>query len=164
MFFLGILILKRDTDVTHLLFVVISLVLMSHLMNLNLISLLRLLVTVLLVFLSYHMSPTKSPQKPLQVYCHRQKPPTQTSSPPSDPPLDLGSLPIALGKVKHSCTSHPISQFVSYGHLSSSLHAFTSSLNSTVVPKFVRRLCPSLVGSQLWRQTCLPCLKMLLGF
>ena len=111
-----------------------------------------------------HMSPTKSPQKPLQVYCHRQKPPTQTSSPPSDPPLDLGSLPIALGKVKHSCTSHPISQFVSYGHLSSSLHAFTSSLNSTVVPKFVRRLCPSLVGSQLWRQTCLPCLKMLLGF
>ena len=53
--FLGILILKRDTDVTHILFVVVSLVLMSHLMNLSPISLLRLLVTVLLlVFLSYH--------------------------------------------------------------------------------------------------------------
>ena len=55
-FFLGILVLKRDTDITHLLFVVVSLVMMSHLMNLNPISLLRLLVTVLLlVFLSYHL-------------------------------------------------------------------------------------------------------------
>ena len=55
-FFLSILVLKRDTNVTHLLFSVISLVLMSHLMNLSLISLLRLLVTVfLLVLLSYHL-------------------------------------------------------------------------------------------------------------
>ena len=55
-FFLGILVLRKDTDVTHLLFGVVSLVLMSHLMNLNPISLLRLLVTVLLfVFLSYHL-------------------------------------------------------------------------------------------------------------
>ena len=55
-FFLGILVLKRDTDVNHLLFVVVSLVPMSHLMNLNSISLLRLPVTVLLlVFLSYHL-------------------------------------------------------------------------------------------------------------
>ena len=55
-FFFGILILKKDTDVTHLLFGVISLVLMSHLMNLDPISLLQLLVIVLLlVFLSYHL-------------------------------------------------------------------------------------------------------------
>ena len=55
-FFLGILVLKRDTDVTHLLFIVVSLVLMSHLMSLNPISLLQLLVTVLLlIFLSYHL-------------------------------------------------------------------------------------------------------------
>ena len=55
-FFLGILVLRKDTDITHLLFSVISLVLMSHLMNLSPISLLRLLVTVLLlVFLSYHL-------------------------------------------------------------------------------------------------------------
>ena len=54
-FFLDILVLKKDTDVTHLLFGIISLVLMSHLMNLSPISLLRLLVTVLLlIFLSYH--------------------------------------------------------------------------------------------------------------
>ena len=83
------------------------------------------------------VSPIESPQKPLQVYCHRQKPPTETSTPPSDPTSDPASLPIALHKGKRSCTSHPISQFVSYGHFSSSLHAFTTSLNSTVVPKSV---------------------------
>ena len=55
-FFLGILVLRKDTDVTHLLFDVVSLVLMSHLMNLSPISLLRSLVTILLiVFLSYHL-------------------------------------------------------------------------------------------------------------
>ena len=55
-FCFGILILRKDTDVTHLLFGVVSLVLMSHLINLSPISLLRLLVTVLLlVFLSYHL-------------------------------------------------------------------------------------------------------------
>ena len=55
-FFLGILVLRKDTDVTHLLFGVVSLVLMSHLINLSPISLLRLLVTILLlVFLSYHL-------------------------------------------------------------------------------------------------------------
>ena len=83
------------------------------------------------------MSPIESPQKPLQVYCRWQKPPTETSTPPSDPTPDSTSLPIALRKGKHSCTSHPISQFVSYGHLSPSLYAFTTSLNSTIVPKFV---------------------------
>ena len=34
MFFLGILVLKRDTGVIHLLFVVVSLVLMSPFINL----------------------------------------------------------------------------------------------------------------------------------
>ena len=51
-FFLGILTLRRDIDVTHLLFIVISLVLTSHLMSLNPISLIRLIVTIVfLVFL-----------------------------------------------------------------------------------------------------------------
>ena len=51
-FFLGILVLKRD----QLLFIVVSLVLMSHLINLYPISLFRLLVTVLLlVFLFYQL-------------------------------------------------------------------------------------------------------------
>ena len=84
------------------------------------------------------VSPIESPQKPLQVYCRRQKPPIKTSTPPSDPTPDPAALPIALHKGKCSYTSHPISQFVSYGHLSLSLYAFTTSLNSTVVPKFVQ--------------------------
>ena len=84
------------------------------------------------------VSSIESPHKPLQVYGHRQKPPTKTSTPPIDPTPNLASLLIALRKGKRSCTSHPISQFVSYGHLSSSLQAFTTSLNSTVVPKSVQ--------------------------
>ena len=84
------------------------------------------------------VSPIESPQKPLQVYCRRQKPPTETSTSPSDPTPDPASLPIALRKGKHSCTSHPISQFVSYGHLSPSLYVFTTSLNSIIVPKSVQ--------------------------
>ena len=60
------------------------------------------------------------------------------AEPPSDLTPDAASLRIALRKGKHSCTFHPISQFVSYGHLSSSLHAFITSLNSTVVPKSVQ--------------------------
>ena len=84
-FFLGILVLRKDTDITHLLFSVISLVLMSHLMNLSPISpsvasdssppCLPLLPPV---------SPIESPHKPFQVYCRRQKPPTKTSTPPID--------------------------------------------------------------------------------
>ena len=51
-FFLGILTLRRDIDVTHLLFIVISLVLTSHLMSLNPISLIQLIVAIVfLVFL-----------------------------------------------------------------------------------------------------------------
>ena len=73
------------------------------------------------------------------MYHCRQKPPTETSSPPSDPPPNPASLPIALRKGKHSCTSHPISQFVSYVHLSSSLHAFNTSLNSTIIPKSIQK-------------------------
>ena len=111
---------------------------MSHLMNLSPISLLRLLVTILLlVSLLPPVSPIESPQKPLLVYCRWQKPPTETSTLPNDSTPDPASLLIALRKGKRSCTSHPISQFVSYGHLSSSLHAFTTSLNYTVVPKSV---------------------------
>ena len=85
------------------------------------------------------VSPIESPQKPLQVYCRQLKPPSETSTSPNDPTPNPASLPIALHKGKCSCTYHPISQFVSYGHLSSSLHAFTTSLNSTIVPKFVQK-------------------------
>ena len=66
-----------------------------------------------------------------------QKPPTETSSLLNDPPPDPNSLPITLRIGKRTCTSHPISYFVSYDHLSSSLHAFTTSLNFVVVPKSI---------------------------
>ena len=85
-----------------------------------------------------HVFPTESPLKPLQVYRHRQKPPMETSSLPSDLPPDPASLLIALHKCKSSCTSYPISHFLSYGHLSSSFHAFTTILNSTIVLKSVQ--------------------------
>ena len=62
------------------------------------------------------------------------------AEPPSDLTPDAASLRIALRKGKHSCTSRPISQFVSYGHLSPSLYAFTTSLNSTIVPKSVQEV------------------------
>ena len=72
-FILGILVLRRDTNVIHLLFVVVSLVLMSHLMSLNSDSSFLCLPRLLPVSL------TESPsQKPLQVYRIRQKPPTKT--------------------------------------------------------------------------------------
>ena len=163
-FFLGILVLRKDTDVTHLLFGIVSLLLMSHLMNLSPISLLRLLVTILLlVSLLPTVSPIESPQKPLQVYCRRQKPPTETSTPPSDPTPDPASLPIALRKGKRSCTFHPISQFVSYGHLSPSFCAFTTSLNYTVVPKSVQEAMSISGWKSAMEAECLPCLKKLLG-
>ena len=44
-------------------------------------------------------------------------------------------LPIALRKGKRTCTQHPLCKFVSYSHLSSSFHSFTSSLDSCSAPK-----------------------------
>ena len=45
------------------------------------------------------------------------------------------NLPIALRKGKRTCTSNPISRFVSYTHLSPSHHTFISSIDSYFVPK-----------------------------
>lgn len=43
--------------------------------------------------------------------------------------------PIALRKGVRTCTKHPISQFVSYSHLSPSYRAFVSSLSSVSIPQ-----------------------------
>jgi len=40
-------------------------------------------------------------------------------------------------KDKYTCTSHPISRFVSYSHLSPSFYVFISSMNSYYVLKSV---------------------------
>lgn len=47
-------------------------------------------------------------------------PPSSTSSPPPISELDL---PFAIRKGKHTCTSHLISNYVSYDHLSPSFSA-----------------------------------------
>ncbi|TYK24437.1 reverse transcriptase [Cucumis melo var. makuwa] len=49
-----------------------------------------------------------------------------------DPSLDI---PIALRKGTRSCTKHPICNYVSYNNLSPQFRAFTSSLDSTIIPK-----------------------------
>uniref|UniRef100_A0A2N9EMG3 Integrase catalytic domain-containing protein n=1 Tax=Fagus sylvatica TaxID=28930 RepID=A0A2N9EMG3_FAGSY len=98
-----------------------------------------------------------TPQAPpiSQVYVrrrHQDAPlvPPQVESPPlppssastsADPPLQSTSdldLPIALRKSKRTCTDHPISNFVSFDHLSSSFKAFSLSVSSIVVPKSYR--------------------------
>ena len=56
-----------------------------------------------------------------------------SSTTPSDP----DSLPIALQKGKRTCTTHPITQFVSYVGLSPSFCAFVSFVSTTSIPKSV---------------------------
>jgi hypothetical protein len=99
-----------------------------------------------------------APQAPpiSQVYVRRRHQgvplvPPQVASPPlppssastsADPPLPPSTsdldLPIALRKSKRTCTDHPISNFVSFDHLSSSFKAFSLSVSSIVVPKSYR--------------------------
>ncbi|KAL0544471.1 hypothetical protein IC582_019587 [Cucumis melo] len=58
-----------------------------------------------------------------------------------DPSLDL---PIALRKGTRSCTKHSISNYVSYENLSPQFRAFTTSLDSTTIPKniYIALECP----------------------
>jgi len=50
---------------------------------------------------------------------------------------DDSNIPIALRKGVRSCTSHPISRFVSYRGLSSSYHALVPAINSVQVPNSI---------------------------
>ena len=137
-FFSGILILIRDTSVTHLLFVFISLVLMPPFMNLNPIFLLPLVVTVL--------SPVSL--LTLRVSCYYSLETTPSEIVVRNnlqlrllPHLVIRLLTLTLFTLfcsKVSILVHPISQFVSYGHLSLALFAFTTSVSSVVVPKSVQ--------------------------
>ena len=137
-FFLGILILRRDTSVTHLLFVFISIVLMPPFMNLNPIFLLPLVVTVL--------SPVSL--LTLRVSCYYSLETTPSEIVVRNnlqlrllPHLVIRLLTLTLFTLfcsKVSILVHPISQFVSYGHLSLALFAFTTSVSSVVVPKSVQ--------------------------
>ena len=62
---------------------------------------------------------------------------TFEDSPPPQSTSDL-DLPIAICKGKRTCTEHPISNYVSFDHLSPSFKAFSLSLSSLVVPKSYR--------------------------
>jgi hypothetical protein len=65
-----------------------------------------------------------------------------SASTSADPPLPQSTsdldLPIALRKSKRTCTDHPISNFVSFDHLSPSFKVFSLSVSSIVVPKSYR--------------------------
>ena len=60
----------------------------------------------------------------------------------TDPPLPPSTLDfdlsIAIRKGKRTCTDHPISNFVSFYHLSPSFKAFSLSVSSFVVPQSYR--------------------------
>ena len=51
--------------------------------------------------------------------------------------IDLSS-PIAMRKRIRSCTKHPISDFVTYEHLSHSIEALVTNLSSVEIPKNVQ--------------------------
>uniref|UniRef100_A0A2N9F081 Uncharacterized protein n=1 Tax=Fagus sylvatica TaxID=28930 RepID=A0A2N9F081_FAGSY len=67
-------------------------------------------------------------------------PPSASTSEDSPPPQSTSDLdlPIAIRKGKRTCTEHPISNCVSFDHLSPSFKAFSLSLSSLVVPKSYR--------------------------
>uniref|UniRef100_A0A2N9EN83 Integrase catalytic domain-containing protein n=1 Tax=Fagus sylvatica TaxID=28930 RepID=A0A2N9EN83_FAGSY len=67
-------------------------------------------------------------------------PPSASPSADSPPPQSTSDLdlPIAIRKGKRTCTEHPISNCVSFDHLSPSFKAFSLSLSSLVVPKSYR--------------------------
>jgi hypothetical protein len=68
-------------------------------------------------------------------------PPSASPSADSPPPQSTSDLdlPIAIRKGKRTCTEHPISNCVSFDHLSPSFKAFSLSLSSLVVPKSYRK-------------------------
>ena len=53
-------------------------------------------------------------------------------------PINDLDVPIAVRKGVRSCTQHPISNFVSYSHLSPSYKAFLSKISSIPVPNHVQ--------------------------
>uniref|UniRef100_A0A2N9J8P7 Integrase catalytic domain-containing protein n=1 Tax=Fagus sylvatica TaxID=28930 RepID=A0A2N9J8P7_FAGSY len=67
-------------------------------------------------------------------------PPSASPSADSPPPQSTSDLdlPIAIRKGKRTCTEHPISNCVSFDHLSPSFKAFSLSLSSLGVPKSYR--------------------------
>ena len=70
-------------------------------------------------------------------------------SPPPQSTSDL-DLPIAIRKGKRTCTDHPISNFVSFDHLSP-FKVFSLSISSLVVPKSYREA----LSHPGWKRKCM---------
>lgn len=47
-------------------------------------------------------------------------------------------IPIAIRKGKRSCTSHPMSKYLSYGKLSKKYNAFISKISNLRVPRNIQ--------------------------
>ena len=80
--------------------------------------------------------PTISPNLPLTSSPAADDPSNFVTPLPSEP-NDI-DVPIAIRKGVRSCTQHPISNFVSYSHLSPSYRAFVSKISSICVPNRVQ--------------------------
>ncbi|XP_010245474.1 PREDICTED: phospholipase D zeta 1-like [Nelumbo nucifera] len=97
---------------------------------------------------AHHMPVTTERPPITRVYTRRsasappplQHPSTDPTTAPS--PSNL-HLPIALRKGKRTCTSHPISDYVSTAHLSASHCKFISLLSSVPIPKTVQEALTS---------------------
>jgi transposase InsO family protein len=84
--------------------------------------------------------PLVPPPPPPPVEFSLPLPPSASPSADSPPPQSTSDLDllIAIRKGKRTCTEHPISNCVSFDHLSPSFKAFSLSLSSLVVPKSYR--------------------------
>ena len=145
---------SRDTDVTHLLFVVVSLVLMSHLMNLSPISLLQLLVTVLLlVFLSYHLCLLLNLLRNHSRYIVVGRNLQQRLLPRLV--IRLLILPLFQLLCVKVRVLVPLTLSLGLSLMVNCLHPFMPLPHPYILLLFLslsRRLCPFLVGNLLWRQ------------
>ena len=83
--------------------------------------------------LSHGHDPEPRPNQQIESVSGKSSFPSNDQSNSSD--LEI---PIALRKSVRTCTKHPMSNFVSYKNLSSSLVAFTSQLSNVEIPKNVQ--------------------------
>ena len=71
---------------------------------------------------------------------HESKLNTSTQSLGVSPVIDDLDIPITLRKGVRSSTQHPISNYVTYGHLSSSAQSFVANLSEVEIPKSIKEV------------------------
>ena len=69
---------------------------------------------------------------------HLSKPNSSIHLSPTNLNIDELDVPIALRKGVRTCTQHPMSNFVSYDHLSISLRALATNLVGVDIPRTVQ--------------------------